>query len=408
MPEMKKKKRVQMNSEQKRTMIKKIKQNGSDENLKELASEWNAENPDRQIHISHMQRLKDVARSEDESADEFWASVCVNVDQKVKIEGSSVTFEPPTDKKDHTGRVTQVLDAEKVPLITKEQMDPYRFDFEQEKYTKIGPGSSKKLRSEFRDHFNSKGMVFAPFRCFIGKDERQNLEGELDECMPSETDGIWKTVSDVVLTQEFKKHARVKGKTFSDEGTTEDRINPKYGVLKTYFGQKASHCLSALSRVLLVCEVIYRTVATLLPTNERKDSRRRTYGIMPELNPESLCLLTAVSKRTRVQREHMDDTFRGVSGLWGLVNGQYVIVWLGSYEMNLELERISIFYKFVISKKPAGWTDAAFWNLVAGVHLENQVHCRLNSIVCASTNGQHCRASIRTRSVQRRCGFPLR
>ncbi len=26
----------------------------------------------------------------------------------------------------------------------------------------------------------------------------------------------------------------------------------------------------------------------------------------------------------------------------------------------------------MISKKPAGWTKEAFWNLVAGIHLENK------------------------------------
>ena len=44
---------------------------------------------------------------------------------------------------------------------------------------------------------------------------------------------------------------------------------------------------------------------------------------------------------TIVQLEHLDDgEFPGAGGLWGLVEGQYVVVWLISYEMNLELESI--------------------------------------------------------------------
>ena len=75
---------------------------------------------------------------------------------------------------------------------------------------------------------------------------------------------------------------------------------------------------------------------------------------------------------TIVQLEHMDDgRCNGAGGLWGLVEGQYFVVWLFSYEMNLELESIWKFRDSVVSKKPEGWSDEAFWNLVAAVHLKN-------------------------------------
>jgi len=122
-----------------------------------------------------------------------------------------------------------------------------------------------------------------------------------------------------------------------------------------------------------VCEGLYRSVEHLLHTTEQINSqKRRKYGIQSELQPEWFSLLTCGSKLTKVQREHLDDEHPGVAAIWGLYEGQYVIVWLGSYEMNLELEFIYKFYEFVVSKKPAGWTNAAFWNLVAGIHLESK------------------------------------
>ena len=371
------KKQVQLTSKEKEAMVKKIKLGGTSENLQALVESWNSENGlNHQIDISHLKRLKERILPGDSSATDFWETVCAKVTHEQSIHGSSAKYKPPTDKRDHNGRTTKVLDAEKVPLITEEQLTKLRFDFQREKYFKTGEGQ-KKQRSDFRDQLQS-GIVCTKFSSFIGMDEEVRCMGALDDLLPSETGSIWKTVSDVVLTQEFGKHAQRQGNTFSDEHTVEDRVNPNYKVLKDYFTKKAPQSsVSALSRVLQVSEAVYRTVATLLPTNERKDSRRRTYPIMPELNPEWLSLLTALTKKTRVQREHVDDTEIGASGLWGLVANQYVIVWLGSYEMNLELERISSFYDFVMTKKPVGWTDAAFWNLVAGVHLENQVRTHI-------------------------------
>ena len=135
-------------------------------------------------------------------------------------------YKPPTDKRDHNGRTTKVLDAEKVPLITEEQLTKLRFDFQREKYFKTGEGQKKK-RSDFRDQLQS-GIVCAKFSSFIGMDEEVRCMGALDDLLPSETGSIWKTVSDVVLTQEFGKHAQRQGNTFSDEHTVEDRVNPNY------------------------------------------------------------------------------------------------------------------------------------------------------------------------------------
>ena len=94
-------------------------------------------------------------------------------------------------------------------------------------------------------------------------------------------------------------------------------------------------------------------------------------GVPQHLSARFFSSLSCLDKATTVQIEHMDDYYKGLSVLWGLVENQYVIVWLNSYELNLELETINEFREQVTSKKPANWSDDDFWNLVAGVHLEN-------------------------------------
>ena len=129
---------------------------------------------------------------------------------------------------------------------------------------------------------------------------------------------------------------------------------------------------AALSRVMEVAEAVYRGVGLLMPTTERVDSRCwRKYGFNPEMTADLLSFLLCLTKNTVVQREHLDDHARGLGGLWGLAEGQYVIIWLHSYEMNLELERLhQSQYDFIMTKKPEGWSPDAFWNLVASVHLD--------------------------------------
>jgi hypothetical protein len=90
------------------------------------------------------------------------------------------------------------------------------------------------------------------------------------------------------------------------------------------------------------------------------------------MSPDYFSLITCTDKKTKVQREHLDDIFRGVAAFWGLCEGQYVIVWLWSYEMNLKLETIWQYYVLVVSHTPTGWTKEEFWNLVAEIHLESQ------------------------------------
>ena len=259
-------------------------------------------------------------------------------------------------------------------MISQAELDAIKFDFrEDDKQVQ----ATKNQRSQFRDHLYKRGMVYSPFSSFINPDEKKILNssvGSMDTWIPSNQQGIWKTVGDAVQTKEFKAHFLKRGKaTFSDAGKTDDRINPNYSALKDYFaGRSMSAVRKALALVLVVCESLYRSVERLLPTEDRADSRRRQYAVMPDLISDSFSLLTCVSEKTKVQREHMDDLEIGASALWGLVENQYVIVWMHSYEMNLEIERIAEFYDDIVAMKPTDWSDEAFWNLVSTIHLRNQ------------------------------------
>ena len=130
----------------------------------------------------------------------------------------------------------------------------------------------------------------------------------------------------------------------------------------------------ALWDVLSICKKIYRNVVALLPQFDQKDSMLRQYATLPELLPYFFSLIFCILEKTKVQLEHLDDSITGAGALWGLADGQYVIVWIHSYEMNLELERIAKFREHLMSRKPADWSEENFWNLVASVHLENKLY----------------------------------
>jgi hypothetical protein len=370
----KRKARVQLNPEEKKSMIEQIKLNASDENLRRLTDTWNAgHGPSRQIDRSHLIRLKSTIPQFSTSA-EFWATVASQVAEEVKSPDAHSRNTPPDGGLDYDGYQTKALNAERIEWISQAELDAIKFDFrEDDKQVQ----ATKNQRSKFRDHLYKRGMVYSPFSSFMNPDEKEILNssvGSMDIWIPSNQQGIWKTVGDAVQTKEFKAHFLKRGKaTFSDAGKTDDRINPNYSALKDYFAKRSMYAVKKeLASVLVVCESLYRSVERLLPTEDRADSRRRQYAVMPDLISDSFSLLTCVSEKTKVQREHMDDLEIGASALWGLVENQYVIVWMHSYEMNLEIERIAEFYDDIVAMKPTDWSDEAFWNLVSTIHLRNQ------------------------------------
>jgi len=365
----KRKVRVQLSPEEKSVMIELIKLNPSDQNLVHLKNRWNDANPSRLIDIDHLKRLK-VTIPEISDGAQFWSSIELQVNEALESANAGSDYEPPQNGFDYNGRKTQPLDAEKIPFISNPQFKHFCFDFTKGVDTDI-------QKSKFRDHFHQRGMAYGLFGSFIDEGEKRLLDshvGQRDSWTPSSQEGIWKTVGDAVQSNDFKDHILKQGDaTFSDVGKTDDRINPNYRVLKSYFTERGMKTVTdALASLLIVCESLYRSVAGLLPTAARSDSRRRPYAIMHELIPVWFSLLTCKSIKTKVQREHMDDHAIGAGALWGLEEDQYVIVWMYSYEMNLELERIAAFYDFIMTKKPPLWSDEAFWNLVSTIHLRKE------------------------------------
>lgn len=372
-PQQKKKKRVQLNTAEKDAFLQKISSDTSNEALQSLVDEWNAAHADRPLLLSHLKRLKRSKSDEreDDAAERFWDKIKSAVEAELATVDAIRRYQPAVDGYDYDGHKTKRVDPSKVPDISADELEALRFPFEKPRYKT----DAKQLRHDFRKHLETKGMVWGPFASFVGPEDQQRLDQDGPWAPSADDANPWQTVGEVVATNS-KLHAdfrRTAGATFSDSGATEDRLNPAHDYLKRYFALNMPLPVrDALSRVLEVTEALYRSVAALVPTIERADSKwKRPYAINPEMISPWLSFLTCLSKKTQVQREHMDDNVRGLSALWGLTPRQYVIVWRHSYEMNCELERIhALFYEYVMAtKKPVGWTQEAFWNLVANTHL---------------------------------------
>jgi hypothetical protein len=372
-PTRKKAKRVQLTAAEKEVFLEKIRSDSSAENLQALLDGWNRDHPDRQIIPTHLTRLVEVERSTgNQSPEDFWRDIRA----AVAAETDAAKWEVPTGGRDHTGRQTLPVDADKVPEISAAELEELRFPFDLPKYNRCGTpkehdASQKLLRRDFRAHMAAKGIAFGRFDRFVSADEREHLGS--DDWAPGGE--VWRTVGKVVMKDAaLHKTMTDSGPTFSDVGKTATRIHPKHGVVKRHLAEHKPELSESLARVLEVTEALYRSVAKLVTTPDRVDSRwQRQYRLVADMMPDWLSFLTCIRCPPgirRAQREHMDDHEPGLSGLWGLAPKQFVIVWKGSFEANLELERLhDLYYEFVVAQKPAGWSDQAFWNLVANVHL---------------------------------------
>ena len=357
--------RVQLTSAQKDRFKEKIELASTDEYLTQLLHEWNDDTKNPQISLSHLQRIRE-AIPKFKSAEQFFASVEAGVKDNISS--------PDAAEKWHLANPDNLepLDASKIPLITKEQKNDLSFDFDSPKYTE---SRNKVFKSDFRNHLQRKGMAIGSFSKLVSDDDRAKLDKDMPQnsWIPSVSSGPWKIVGDFVFEngKRFRKKA-----TFSNVDEAQSRVNPCWQTLKEMCEpggkQRNSIVYTALVHILVVVEAVYSYVYSLLPNMDRSDSKRRMYeGVPQHLSARFFSFLSCLDKATTVQIEHMDDYYKGLSVLWGLVENQYVIVWLNSYELNLELETINEFREQVTSRKPANWSDDDFWNLVAGVHLEN-------------------------------------
>lgn len=324
-----------------------------------------------------------------QSSESIWEKIKSEVAAEIARPNALMEYEPRTGGLDYDGCMTTPLDASKIPFATPSQMASIKFDFDKHKMNASGGDQQKqasnegdKFKADFRKHFNQKGMMYGSFDNFISQDQRDTDPTFLGEnCVPSTTNGPWKTLADVVTSdKKFQRKCQKVGSTFGATfDTRQERINPNFDSLRDHYivenkGKDGTVVAAALLHVLRVCEAVFRSISSWLPTWERKDSLSKKYAIPPELDPSYFSLLSCLAPTTTTQIEHMDDDYSGASALWALVPDQYVIVWWNSYEMNHELEGLSsAFYEFVMKQpRPERWTEEAFWNLVAGLCLKEK------------------------------------
>ena len=231
--------RIQLSFDEKIVMAERIKKSDkADEDLIVLMHEWNSHNPQRPINLKHLCRIRDSI-PEISNQDEFWESVKSEVDAML-LQVTCEAFKVGS-KKDKKGRDTKVMDNRKLPFITEAQLNQLIFKFQEEAYSRPGKSgrfteSTKLLNDHFRKHFLGKGMALAPFSSFMNREEQKTLSrlvGDFSQWVPSETEGVWKTISEAVVETEFKdKLFTILKPAFSDEDRAEDRLNPNFRVLQ--------------------------------------------------------------------------------------------------------------------------------------------------------------------------------
>ena len=372
--------RKQLRSAQKEELRRLIAQDGSERQLHKLVSDWNSREAEHSCPIDYRYLLR-LRATLPKSPVQLWETVKSEVEATIASPDSYSQYEPRLEGHDYEDLMTKPVDADKVPWASEAQIESIRFDFNDPKYA----GNNKAFKADFRKHLQSTGMVFGAFSSFISQDEHARDPDNLSKACPSSTNGPWNTVAGAVQEDKtFRARCRKQGATFAKCNTREDRINPNFDVLKSHYididaeklpedeKERRGGIRDAFLQVLCICEAVFRSIASWLPTCQRKDSHGKKYAIPLELDPSQFSLLSCLSKQTKVQMEHMDDHAPGVSALWGLFPNQYVIVWWYSYEMNRELEELSSdFYDFVMQQpRPRQWSEAAFWNLVAGLCLK--------------------------------------
>ena len=375
------KKRADFTREEKEDFAKKMKRTSTNEDLNILVREWNIdpEHKDRNIRLASLQNIRD-SLPQIRNGEQFWASVEAEVMAKVQAAGTNTHSHEPF----HGTAVIKHLNVDKIPEISQEQLQSLVFDFSKPIYHREDlqgtyVSSNKRLHSDFRDHWDGKGLVYGPFEDIMSRDEKQLLEGKT--WVPARDRGPWPVVARAIAEKGIEIH-KALGATFSDHTDVGDgRINPSLEYLLKLFpaSQPPDSVNASLMDVLNVGQALYRSVGDLLMTDAREDSKRQKYAFNQGMQPSEQTFLSCLPKsakqikrHTIVQLEHMDDGLHnGAGGLWGLVERQYVVVWLFSYEMNLELESIWQFRDSVMSNTPADWSEDAFWNLVAAVHLRN-------------------------------------
>ena len=381
---------MQFTAVEKTEIRKSLKRGSSQTEMDRVVSEWNEKHPDRKIDSGHVKRLRDQLPAFD-NADAFWQSVEMEVSSKTR----QVNAKDEWELKDlpEKGSIP-ALDAGKIPDISEDELKKFNFDFQNEKYNRQDEsgsfaGSDKRLRNDFRDFMEKQGMIYGSFGDFLGRVEREKLDTDGIKWDPSGTSGPWSVAREAICKDGETFLGRLGG-LVSGPDERDRRINPSLEFLLKYYdgsdsGNKKFKTLvqdsdikelrASLQNILATGEGLFRAVGGLLMTADRRDSRRLPLSLQQNLHSSQMSLLSCLpdklGMRTGLQLEHLDDWAPGASALWGLVKGQYVVVWMYSFDANREVRSITRFREEVMRHKPAEWSDDAFWNLVAYVHLQN-------------------------------------
>jgi hypothetical protein len=194
--------RRQLTFEQKEQFREQIRQDGSDEKLHGLLSDWNSRVQEHDCLVD-FRCLKRMRAELPKSPESIWETIKPEVEAEIARTNAFKEYEPRTEGYDYDGMKTTPVDAAKVEWASRSQMDSIRFDFENPKFHKNDDdkrkeSSKKAFKAGFRKHFQSKGMVCGAFNSFISQEEHDRDSRLGQGCCPSSCDGPWKTVASVI------------------------------------------------------------------------------------------------------------------------------------------------------------------------------------------------------------------
>ena len=129
------------------------------------------------------------------------------------------------------------MDAEKIPIITEAQLRALHFDFEQEKFHRQDSrgrfdASEAILRHEFRNHFETKGLVYTGIKDFMGRDDKKYIDDNIENWEPSCATGVFhcQNPEPICVNKEAASSSAVSSQCTSSESKKQGTSNKSEGV----------------------------------------------------------------------------------------------------------------------------------------------------------------------------------
>jgi hypothetical protein len=322
------------------------------------------------------------------------------------------------------------LDPERIPQIDQETLSQMTWDESR------NPESSSNSGLEFRKVFERNGGVITDYRNLVSSHSKSILDRDIPGWVPGTTGPWSQvaTLLRTPLPVPGKKKEHVENsfvqlataktafqsefnhcngaKSGSDCSTLESvsgyRLNPSLDDLLALAeidernGRKrkrkaAQKNISMFKNILSITEMLYENVSTKLRKRGRDENAEsgslshtakaprisnarsrphkhgsRVYDVSNQLSSKWISFLFNLPPTCEIQLFHMDDELPGVSGIWGLVPNQYIVVWLNSYRMNLIISKLRIIYRRVIADAGGRrMSEIAYWNMVVICYLES-------------------------------------